>query len=201
MLVNYQILGSGRKASLNSPLNWINEKKKSFKLDISKTILILILTILYYIGLPRAATWSRQGSQAKCLKSTKCTEPEPSNIAESFLVTPVLCWVQLSWDQFSWVKTTYRASIRLTSKLRGWPTFQLSTACPPPAIFLSRDARKVFHSASVLRNSSTASWTGEYLYQVFMVSSNFSQESNIIWFRHLYREARPGYQSPDLLEV
>ena len=46
-------------------------------------------------AVPRAATWSRQGSQAKCLSRTKWTEsqPEPSNIADSLMVDPVLSWV------------------------------------------------------------------------------------------------------------
>ena len=115
-------------------------------------------------------------------------------------------WSLQSWGEIFLAfkvgnRQQYRASTRFISRSRGSPAFKLSPSPSDPAIFLSRDARKESHSASVLRNSSRASWTWQYLYQVFIVSSNFSQPSNIIRFRPLYREAGPGYLSGDLLKV
>ena len=101
-------------------------------------------------------------------------------------------WLIQSWVEILPLDITndkrqhYRASTRSTSRLRGSPTFKAFSPPPAPASLLSRDARKESHSDSVLRNSSTASWTWQYLYQVFIVSSNFSQPSNIIRFRPLY---------------
>ena len=110
--------------------------------------------------IPRAATWSRQGSQAKCLRSTKWRYSQPDDSSREVSLTSL----------------PFLALTRSRSNFRISPTWRLCR-WPPPSSLLSTDERKSFHSASIPANSSKASWTSECLYQAFIVSSKLSQES------------------------